>query len=166
MIVVVTIAGVLLSLTATLLGSALRVDSQLREQREVQMTLARLATRLRADAHAASRAEILPAKQGAENDSGCQLTTGDGRTIRYATQVDGIVREVRSGDEVKHRDLFRLHRQTQPRFAVDEFAGRSRLTLQFNAGSDSPAPAAGQSAGAIEAIVGLHAPAAKEDEKP
>jgi type II secretory pathway pseudopilin PulG len=161
--VVVTIASMLLSLTATLLGSAMRVDSQLREQREVQMALARLGTRLRADVHAAGSAELVAAENEGVPGNGCQLTTGDGDAIHYQRQADGIVREIRSGDAVKHRDLFRLHRQTVAQFALDEFAGRSRLTLEFRAASDSPEPATGQSLGAIEVMIGLHAPAVEED---
>jgi hypothetical protein len=70
--------------------------------------VARLASRLRTDAHAAIAASVA---------GGCDLELPDGRTIRYAYAPPVVTRELRRGGELEHRDAFLLPRHAAVTFS-------------------------------------------------
>jgi prepilin-type N-terminal cleavage/methylation domain-containing protein len=107
--IVVAIMSVALMLSATTLVALFRLERQVRTSDAHRQAVARLASRLRADAHAAVAASA---------SAGWELSLADGRTIQYTFTAPEITRQVRRGEEVLHRDAFVLAPQAEATFSV------------------------------------------------
>lgn len=99
MTVVVIVSVVLSSLGTTwhLLG---RTQSKVNREIDQRRQVDRLAYRLRLDARDASTAQAITA--------GWNLTSPAGQVVEYRVLPSGIERRLRQGDQITHRDLFRL----------------------------------------------------------
>ena len=102
--IVVTISSIVFMLAVVTLAAMFRVKVQMAGDTEQDVSIARLASRLRTDAHEAVDAAV-------KDD--CELKLADGRTIRYAASPTGVVREVANAGQVEHRDAFRLPRRAK-----------------------------------------------------
>jgi hypothetical protein len=109
--IVIALLNVALMLSATTLVALFRVERQVRASDAHRQTIARLSSRWRQDVHMAI---------SADSTDGCRLSLPDGRTIQYSIAPPEIVREVRRGDEVLHRDAFILAARAPARFDVRE----------------------------------------------
>ncbi len=134
MLVVITLAGVVLTTAAALLGTMFRGDHASRAAILRHRTLARLDEQFRADVHAAKA--FLPVKQDQpDRDQSLagrwRFTLPDGRTVEYHMQDDLLVRVQRNGQRAEQRESYRLG----PGLAVSaaeeplEIAGQSKQTL-------------------------------------
>jgi prepilin-type N-terminal cleavage/methylation domain-containing protein len=150
--IVVTISSIVFMLAAVTLAALFRVKVQMAGDTEQDVSIARLASRLRTDAHDAVSAEV-------END--CELKLADGRTIRYAASPSGVVREVARSGEIEHRDAFRLPRRAKVAFSSHD-EERGQLVELAIAAADLPDQSYAIPARPIEilAAVNLHAQAA------
>jgi hypothetical protein len=129
--VIVAMTGVALSLATTTLVSLFRIERQLRADTAYDLTQRRLASRWRADVHAAVAAKA---------DGDCQLTLPDGRYIHYAFSTPVIHREVRRGDQIEHRDAFVLPRSAQASFSRNTDADGRVIRLSITS-PPQPGPA-------------------------
>lgn len=103
-VVVISLVSLVLALSATMLIASFRAHERAVAREDLQRSFARLARRLRTDAHAASSAEMLPDKDAA----GVRLSLPEGRTIAYEAGRGEVVRTVRRDEAVEHRDVFAL----------------------------------------------------------
>jgi prepilin-type N-terminal cleavage/methylation domain-containing protein len=108
--VVVTLTSVVLTLSAATIITLFRVERQFAGDAAQDFALARLASHWRADAHQATTAKM---------DAGCELILPGGRTIRYTFASPAVIREVRRGDQLEHRDAFVLTRRSVAEFSVE-----------------------------------------------
>jgi type II secretory pathway pseudopilin PulG len=157
-LVLITLISVALTAAATTLVALLRIERQVRTDQSQRQCLASLASRWRTDAHAATAASV---------NEDCVLTLADGRTIRYFYAMPRVVREVRRGDEIVHRDAFVLSPRAQIAFSESGDAPPYLVTLSISAVTEpGPAYAEAICPAAFEAVVNLHGGAAPEETTP
>lgn len=110
-----------LSVTGALLV-ALMLTAETKGAKSVleQTTLARIGRQLRADAHHATSATLSGTEAAA--DSRFEFPSGEGRTVRWTVDPEGVVREVVAGEAREQRETYRLPEGTS-RFEWDESAG-------------------------------------------
>jgi type II secretory pathway pseudopilin PulG len=146
LIVVMTILGVVLASSTTTLAALFQLERQFRKDGEQRQALARLATQLRGDAHQA---------QSCQPGEACILKMPDGRAIHYTPGPREVVREVRRGTAVEHRDTFRLASAAAIRLEqLDQPGGRLvRLTIRSSGPPVKGSPPA--SSATIDAAIGL-----------
>jgi type II secretory pathway component PulJ len=116
MLMLMSILSVILATTSATLIALMKTDRQLRRDLDQQTALARLAEKFRFDAHAATTCQV---------DTACQFAQSDGRTVRYEAAGGRVVREIRRGDAVEHRDSFVLPEQAVVTFSQpSDLSGR------------------------------------------
>jgi hypothetical protein len=147
MLILMSVMSLILGLVATSLVLLFKTDRQVRRDLDQVTALARLGSKFRADAHAATACQA--------GDT-CDLAQSDGRVIRYALAEGRITREVRRGDTLEHRDAFVLPRTATARFDMPaEANGRLvRLIIAAAENSDRAFLTAVRPA-TIEAAIGL-----------
>jgi type II secretory pathway pseudopilin PulG len=128
--VVITVVSVVLAACTTTLAALLHVERQFRRDAEQTVALSRLAARIRSDAHQAT---------GLQAGDACMLSMPGGAAIHYAADGRAIIREVRRGMNVEHRDAFRLPGDARIAFAAVEQPGGQLLRLTIR-GSGRPVP--------------------------
>jgi prepilin-type N-terminal cleavage/methylation domain-containing protein len=106
--IVVTILSMVVVLATTTLTTLFRIERQFAGDAAQSQTIARLASQLRTDAHAAISTTTA---------EGCELALADGRTIRLAFASPAVTREVFRGDKIEHRDAFLLPRSATATFS-------------------------------------------------
>jgi type II secretory pathway component PulJ len=122
MLMLMGILSVIISTVAMMLVALMKTDRQIRRDLEQQTSLARLADKFRADAHAAKSCEV---------GAACDLKVPDGRVIRYAAQERQIAREVRRGNAVEHHDAFLLPANARVEFALPSGASGRLVHLEI-----------------------------------
>lgn len=129
MLIIISVFSIVLGLTATTLVALFKTDRQVRRDLDQLTSLARLASRLRTDAHAAASCRI---------DQACVLGLPDGRIVRYAAEGGKLKREVLRGEAVEHRDAFVLPDTALVKFEQPaEFGSRLvRLTIRAQDDAD------------------------------
>lgn len=151
--VVVSITSVLFALSATTLVALMRIERNCSAEVALDRSVARLASRFRADAHAAAAADCT---------SGCVLDLGGGKTVRYTFSSPAVIRELRCGETIEHRDSFLLGKDAAVSFALD--AGSRLVTMHLmSLGSRPPLPAIRLE---IAAAINLHGTAQSSENKP
>ncbi len=154
MLVVIGLAGVMISTTGVCLHGLYQAEQEVREAAVRRAAIAHLSSQFRADAHAAGRVHLRAADAGAK--PGLQFSNSDGSTIEYYQQDDRVVRTVKQADEVLHTDAFRLGHKYAVTWEVDggqpptvsaDLARQSRVGRQWDGGYRER----------IEAVVGVHA---------
>jgi type II secretory pathway pseudopilin PulG len=148
MLVIIAVLSVVLMGAVTTLVTLLRIERQIHRDLAQGQALARLASRVRTDAHQAVAATTA---------GDCDLTLANGRTIHYAFDAPRIVREVRRGSAVEHRDGFPLPAGAEVAFSLADEAGGKLLRLSIAAADTSTtAHAVPVRPTSIEAVVNLH----------
>ena len=154
LMVVVTISGMIFSGAAVCLHSMYRADQRLRHEAQHRSAVVRLARQFRTDAHLA-----VGAQEGDDRPGGAQALVLSGpsqRTIEYRVQGSEILRTVKDGEQLLHRDAFRLERGVRVAWQVED-GPRPMAAVQIERAS----PAGGGTAGVqnrIEAAVGVTGP--------
>lgn len=118
--VVLAMTSVAMSLATATLITLFRVERQARSDAAQDIALARLASRWRADVHAATSAST-----GVD----CQLTLPNGPSVHYSFQSPAVSREVRRGEQVEHRDAFVLSRTARAQFTSEPITGTQLLSI-------------------------------------
>ena len=155
-VVIISIMSLVVGLSATSLATLFRLRHQLSRDAEQAAVLARLATRLRLDAHEAISAAV---------DDDCLLTLADGRTIQYTYTAPSIIREVKRDDSIVHRDRFLLPRSASADFVrPDDDPRLVRVSIRpiemRTRKTEMPRTAT------IEAVVGLNGALARNERQP
>ncbi len=157
MVVIISIMGLVIGMSATGLATLFRLRQQLTRDSEQARSLARLGTRLRLDAHEAA---------GVAMDEGCLLTFPDGRTILYSINAPNIVRELKRDGAVVHRDRFLLARSAAAEFSVEGGSANGLVRLHIRPievrGRKSEMPRTTT----IEAVIGLNRALAQVERQP
>src|SRR5262245_11789114 len=92
MLVVISVMAVIASCMAIALHGMYRADRAARRDLETSASLARLSLHLRADVHAAARAEAI--------EQSLTLQLDNSRSISYKSDSDRVERVVQQGDKV------------------------------------------------------------------
>jgi prepilin-type N-terminal cleavage/methylation domain-containing protein len=129
--VVVSITSVLFALSITTIVALLRVQRQIQTDAVRDAAIARLADRLRADAHAATSADCT---------SGCKLDLADGTTIHYAFTAPSVTREVRRAGAVEHRDSYFLGKDAAAAFSLEGTGDKHVVMVKIAAPSGPGGP--------------------------
>jgi type II secretory pathway pseudopilin PulG len=147
MLILITVLSVVLASVSLVLLGAFKTDRQLRRDLAQQTSLARLASRFRSDAHAATTCRV---------DNACELSLADGRVVRYGFAGQRISREVRRGQTLEHQDAFVLPDTAAVRFEQPEaFGGRLvRVSISAKENADK-AHLTPVRPSAIEAAIGI-----------
>jgi prepilin-type N-terminal cleavage/methylation domain-containing protein len=157
-LVMITLIGVALTAAVTTLVALLRIERQVRSDQTQHQSLISLASRWRADAHAAV---------AASTSDDCEMTLSDGRTIRYSFEAPRIVREVRRAGDVVHRDAFVISPRAEVAFAVLGDPPRRLVQLSISPKPESDAAyAAAVRPALLDAAVNLHGAALFKGETP
>ncbi len=129
MLILVSILSAILATTATTLVALFKTDRQIRRDLTQITTLARLASRFRTDAHAATSCRI---------DQACALTLPGGRVVRYAQEGHKLHRQVLRGEAIEHRDAFVLPETALVKFEqpAEQETKLVRLTIRSQADAD------------------------------
>jgi prepilin-type N-terminal cleavage/methylation domain-containing protein len=148
LLVVISIMSVVLGLCATSLATLFRLRHQLSRDRQQAAALARLATRLRQDAHSATDFSL---------DSACLLTLPAGEAVHYTYAPPHILREHRRGVQLLHRDRFTLPTSATAAFEQEAGSPHPLLRLTIRPAEVSTRRTEIPRAVTIEAAVGLTA---------
>jgi type II secretory pathway pseudopilin PulG len=105
MSIVITILTVLLSAAAMLLASLVTHTGRQRATYHEAQVATRFAESLRRDVHAALSIEVSAADA---TPAWLQMTLPAGEQVEYVVVDSGVVRRLRNGDEIRHRELYRL----------------------------------------------------------
>jgi hypothetical protein len=121
-LVLVTLLTIALGMSTTSLATLFRIHRLIRADAQQAAALARLATQFRSDAHEAVSAAL---------DEHCVFTRADGRTIHYVHEAPRLVRQIRRGDKVLHRDAFVMSKSAAVKFdrEGDGETGLVRLSI-------------------------------------
>jgi hypothetical protein len=153
--VLITLTTVVMASSATTLIALFRVERQLAQDGETRQGLSRLASRVRADAHAAI---------GCQAGDECTLTLPGGEALRYAVRDGRLWRERLVGDEVQHRDSFPLAAGSTARFEVEPLGKKQALRLSIApARQEQPAIKPQPQPTVITAVIDLHGTRAQEE---
>lgn len=131
MLLLISVLSVILATTAATLIALMKTDRQLRRDLDQQTTLARLGEKFRADAHSAASCQL---------GAACDLTLPDGRVVRYEVRSGQVVREVRQGEQVQHRDTFYLPETAAITFHQPAESESRLVQLRIAPMPDSDAP--------------------------
>lgn len=157
LMVVISILSIVTGMSATILATLYRLHRRYARDMEQAVTLDRLATRLRADAHDAVVAAV---------DEDCTLGLADGRSIQYAFTAPRIIRQVKRDASVLHHDTFLMPRDAIVQFEKEGTPDRTLVRLLVRPG-EFKLPARELPRGAtIEAAVGLRAALAQNVREP
>ena len=126
-LVTITVLAVLLGLGAGLLHIVLRLDQKGREALNVAADQARLIEVFRADVHAAT---VDPAPQVAADH--LTLAQPESGRIDYTIRTNNLLREVRQGDQIRHREVYRLSPRTSARFEATSESGRPWVVFRID----------------------------------
>jgi prepilin-type N-terminal cleavage/methylation domain-containing protein len=115
LLVVLTITSLVLTSVAVALTSLFRAEGNIRDRVNRAEIHARLGFQLRSDAHRASAVAPLP---GENAPHGFVLSGPDGLRVEYRTGAERVVRTVSRGDQIAHRDSFRLADQRRAEYEI------------------------------------------------
>jgi len=162
---VVAIGLVSATLTAVAVATAgmYRACRHVRQESAVGLELGRLASQLRADAHGALSVEVQSADD-AEGDAGALLLTlPDGGSVRYTLRTGHVDRVLRRGDEVPHRETYRLPPALVARWQIERGRTVPLVSLLLEPGPVGTSGPLGRQPVRVDAAVGLlRLPAEKE----
>jgi type II secretory pathway component PulJ len=160
-VVMISLLSILLGLSATSLASLFRLRYTISRDTEQARSIDRLAMRLRQDAHEAVAVSV---------SDGCDLTLGEGQSIRYSFAARRIAREVREGEKgqekIVHRDSFSLPRHSAVTFQTDRLESGTLLRVIIAPESTRLPPRELPRSARIEAAVGIHGTLAKVGGQP
>lgn len=111
MLGIITLASVVITITAAFLVALFRGDSAGRMAMVRQHVVARLAEQFRADAHAAAAFSLLEEPQAAENHPPAyrwQFTLPGHCTVEYCQQHDSVLRVERCEQGIERQESYRL----------------------------------------------------------
>ncbi len=124
MLVVITLMGVMLGLSAGLIHLLLKLDRGGRTSSELAADMTRLAADFRQDVHEASSTE-----NDLKSLEKMSMKLSGDRTVDYLVKPIEIVRTVRHGGKVKHHDLYRRPVNASVRIEVRREASVPFATL-------------------------------------
>ncbi len=156
-VVIISIMSLIIGISAMSLATLFRLKQQLTRDAEQAASLARLATRLRLDAHAAGTVTV---------EEGCEFTYHDGSTIQYSIHAPSVVREVRRAGAVIHHDRFLLPRSAVAEFALDGGSENRLIRLSIRAIEVKTRKTEMPRTTTIEAVVGLSQAIAQMEKRP
>ncbi|MFV1968437.1 MAG: type II secretion system protein J [Pirellulaceae bacterium] len=125
MMVVMSIVSLLLSSVGVALHSLFRVDQHLRQGVVQAMLLTRVSLTLRGDAHEADSATT-------DGPSRVVLAYADDRTVAYAYDAEKarLVRLVRQGDKIQHREVYRLPKDAAVSWRTEKVEAKTLVILE------------------------------------
>jgi hypothetical protein len=107
MVLSITLIAVALTLIGRVTLQLARLERTMNEERLTDEAWRRLARDFRADAHAAQSALAI-VDEDDQDDAAVRFIRDDDATAEYRVATEGIVRVVRQGDRVMHRERYRL----------------------------------------------------------
>ena len=154
MMVVVAITSLVLSSVAVALHSLYRVDRRMRSHMVNTTTLTRLSLQLRRDAHRAVSVEKIDGENGV---SKLMLALTDGNVVQYEAGPGRLLRIARSGEDVRHREVYRLPKKAGVRWKTEaeRIPAFVSLEIVYQTGLIDDATDA-RRVDRIDAIVGLN----------
>jgi len=155
LVAVIGMSAVIMATAVGLLLSLFKLDRKSQEHAVGHQSLARLEADFRADAHAAKSLAPAEAQKGpailgeGKKNPGWEFRFPEpGRTVRYAWQADGLVREERAG-KAALRDAYRLPPGTTATFEQSP----PIVSLRIVCGTSAGERAAGRTV-RIDAVLG------------
>ncbi len=120
LVVVLSLLSMLTGIAAVVLTSVISHIGRQREDHQAAIVVRRLAVDFRRDAHAATLAQIedLPATPAGK----LAITSADGVTITYSAVPGGVERMATLDQQTTQRELYRLPRARDLRFARETIA--------------------------------------------
>ena len=146
-----TVLAILLGLGAGMIHLVLRLDRASRDALDVARDQARLGQDLRLDAHGAG-----PGLPVIAADRLTLMLAGGGR-VEYTVRPHDLVREVRQGDKLRRREVYRRPPRTSARFEAVDAGGRSLVALVIDRSTPTGNSGLVEPATRIEAEVGRFA---------
>jgi hypothetical protein len=104
-VVVIGVQTVLLATAVALIGRLLEAERTGRENSQASMSIEALSRQFRHDVNTAREASIVETKG---SPAGIQLQLSGGRITTYESQAGRVLRYQRRGEEVLHREAYRL----------------------------------------------------------
>lgn len=123
----ITVLTILLGLCAGLIRLLLKLDQSGRDAMTTASDQVRLARTFREDAHR-STATNLPVIE----PNHLILSMPDDFKAEYTVRPSDVLRELRQGDRVRHREVYRLPARASVRFEASVEAGRSLLSIRVH----------------------------------
>jgi prepilin-type N-terminal cleavage/methylation domain-containing protein len=149
MILVIAAVTMVMGLAATLLAAMFKVERGGRHAVNDADTVARLARRFRADAHAAESFQPRSSKPG---ETGCELRGADGDSVAYRLDGERLRREHKSRGKVLDRESYDVTRLGPVAFGWDGHCALLSLPRRVELGTAVARPPL-----QIEAVIGKNA---------
>jgi hypothetical protein len=156
-VIIISLMALVVGMSATSLATLFRLRHQMSRDSEQAAALARLATRLRLDAHEAVTVAV---------DEGCLLTLPDGRTIQYTIAAPNIVREVKRDGGMVHRDRFVLARSAAAAFSREGDSPSAPVRLSIRPMEVRTRKTEMPRTTTIEVVIGLNRALAQTEKRP
>ncbi len=127
LVIVISLLSMLTGVAVMLLTSVISHVGRQRDDNQAAVVVRRLAADFRRDAHAATAAHVedLPANAAEK----LTLTSADGATVTYAAVSGGVERIAMTDQKTAQRELYRLPRAQDVRFAQEAIAPDRALVI-------------------------------------
>lgn len=127
LVIVISLLSMLTGVAVMLLTSVISHVGRQRDDNQAAVVVRRLAADFRRDAHAATAAHLEDPPANAAGK--LTLTSVDGATVTYAAVSGGVERIATTDQTTAHRELYRLPRAQDVRFAQETIAADRALVI-------------------------------------
>lgn len=134
LVVVMSSATIVLSMSAVLIHRIMRVQSSAYEFFDVERSALRLSSQFRSDVHAATDASL----QVADNETILTLQLADDQTVRYERAEANVVRLLFKNGDIVARESFSFPADT--RWTIEEHSDPRRLVISLDNQTPDPVP--------------------------
>lgn len=114
----ITLVSTTFTTVAVALHGMYRSTQRVQEELAVERELERFSVQFRADAHEATSAKAEPSSDPKKDPQILSLSLADKQIAQYTLQPQRIDRALRRGDEVRHRETYRLPKGSVSRWQV------------------------------------------------
>lgn len=121
-VVVVTLTTVIISQAVVMLSSLLKIQSRYAQQERLTTIAAQFKERWQNDVRQAT---------GATVGDRCELAMGSDKTVVYSRDGENVLREVREGDKIIHRDQFDVQLAGELTFVHEAMPRGTLISLAF-----------------------------------
>lgn len=128
----IAMMGTVMTTVAVSMSGMHRASQRIREEAAIETDLQRLAAQLRADAHGALSAKMEGGKEEDTTAGSVLLALNDDKeSVRYSVTAQGLHREHLRGEEVLHRESYRLPDGCIARWELEESHSVPLISLKI-----------------------------------
>lgn len=130
-LVAIALIGATMTTVAVAMSGMQRASQRVRGEIASEMELQRFAVQLRADTHAALSAVEETEENGGAAARSIRLALSDEKSVQYSLEAGCIQRVQRRGDELLHRETYRLPEMYSAHWELEKNGSASMVSLKL-----------------------------------